>query len=305
MPPVPPRRQRLGAVTAIALTLSAATWLAGCGRPDRKGPPAYYGPIESLDHVVRQINANNERLDTLYLDTDFDAELVDERGKRKSIGGEGIILFTAPQNLLFRGEHRIGGLLFEIGSNFDRYWLSIPRNEVDTMWWGRYEHLGKPCVEPMPIRPDLILEVLGVSQVRPDLTQLPAPVMRFNHDRDAYMLTWVDRIPDRFVARREIWYDRKTMRPINVLLFDDAGRVLLRAYLADHEQVELAKTPREQWPWVATKYELFFPQSGAKLSLDVKRALKSYRRAPNAAAFRFPSNPGVAKVIQLDERCGP
>jgi hypothetical protein len=40
--------------------------------------------------------------------------------------------------------------------------------------------------------------------------QQPSPVMLFNNDYDAYMILWTVMLPDRWVAQREIWYDRKT-----------------------------------------------------------------------------------------------
>ncbi len=299
---------RRTAIRRFMLTLAAliAFVVAGCGH-QRKGAPAYYGPTLPLADVVAQINKNNAQLNTLWMEHKYDARLVDENKKKTTIWGDGYLLYRSPQDLLFTGELPVGKA-FEIGSNGWRYWLRVPVSQVSTMWWGLYEHLGKPCVQEMPIRPDLILAVLGINAIATDLTQMPAPVLRFNHDRDAYMITWVTRGPDRLIASREIWYDRKTLQPMNVLLFDANGRVLLRAYLTEHEPVEVEKTPKAQWPVVARKYELFFPPSGSKMKIEVRRAMKQMRKgravSPNDAAFEFPDPPGVSKVIQLDEGCG-
>lgn len=290
---------------ALPLVAALCVALAGCN-PSRKGPKPYYGPTLPMAQLVEQINRNNAQLNTLWIEHDYSAKLIDDKGKRTTIWGDGYLLYRSPQDLLFTGDLPTGRA-FELGSNGWRYWMRVPASQVSTMWWGSYEHLGKPCVEEMPIRPDLILAVLGVSAIPTDFTQLPAPVLRFNHDRDAYMITWVTRGPNRLIASKEVWYDRKSLNPVNVLLFDDDGRVLLRAYLTEHAPVEIEKTPKEQWPVVPRQYDLFFPPSGSTIEIDVRRVMKQMRKgravSPNDAAFEFPDPPGVSKVIQLDENC--
>lgn len=299
------RRTTFRRIALPLLIALIALVITGC-RPDRKGPPPYYGETLPLTDVVARINNNNAQLNTLWMEHKYDAQLVDDNKKKTTIWGDGYLLYRSPQDLLFTGELPVGKA-FEIGSNGWRYWMRVPVSQVSTMWWGLYEHLGKPCVQEMPIRPDLILAVLGVNSISVDFTQMPAPVMRFNHDRDAYMITWVTRGPDRLIATKEVWYDRKTLHPLNVLLFDANGRVLLRAYLTKHEPVEIEKVEKAQWPVVARKYDLFFPPSGSKMTIEVRRAMKQMRRgravSPNDAAFEFPDPPGVSKVIQLDEGC--
>lgn len=291
--------------TLAAVALVGAMAIAGCSH-QKKGPPPYTGEIDQIETVVAKINENNSQLNTLWMEHKYDATLIDDNGKKTSLWGDGYLLYRSPQDLLFTGDIPTGRI-FEIGSNGYRYWFRVPAPQVDTMWWGLYENLGKPCVKDMPIRPDLILAVLGVSSIQTDLTQMPAPVMRFNHDRDCYMITWVTRGDDKLIATKEIWYDRKTLHPINVLLFDRDGRVLLRAYLSGFQPVEIEKAAKESWPVVARKFELFFPLSGSKMTIDIRRAMKQMRKgravSPNDAAFQFPDPPGVSKVIQLDEGC--
>jgi hypothetical protein len=283
----------------------------GC-RP--KGPPpgqpkAYFGPTEPLADVVDAINQNNRKLPTLWAEVDrMRATFVDDRGKwqDETLDG-GNLLYQAPRSVRVLGDKIVLGNVVEIGSNDETYWFAV-KEGPKTAWWGRYQNLGKPCSDPIPIRPDLVLEVLGISTIETDLTRLPAPVMRFNSDADAYMLVWNAKLPDRWIAVKEVWYDRQTKRPKLVNLFDADGRVVLRAYLAQHKPVELANLPKEQWPVVATDYDLFFPETGSKLRLWLGQVKLSNRGAPSARTFNFSPEPkrlGVSKVIQLDARCGP
>ena len=70
--------------------------------------------------------------------------------------------------------------------------------------------------------------------------------MRFNNDADVYMFVWSIRGIDRFIAQKEIWYDRATKQPRRVYLFDDNGRVILRAFLRNHAPLEVPGAPRDR-----------------------------------------------------------
>ena len=132
-------------------------------------------------------------------------------------------MYRAPREFALVGSKSPIGTVVKIGSNQDDYWFSLPaQGGPDTAWWGRYKYLGADCTQPIPIRPDLLLEVLGVLTINPDLNQLPVPVMRFNHGADAYMFIWNTRSPraDRWLASKEVWYDRTTLQPTMVVGFD-------------------------------------------------------------------------------------
>lgn len=285
--------------------------LAGCGGKTaqrQRGDPPYFGPTETMVQVVEQINANNVPLRSLWARTDIEAELVEpDKGKRTTVIANGLLVHRKPSELRMSGNKDPLGRVFDLGSDGERFWMisKVPDNE--RMWWGHYRNVGKPCAGEIPIRPDLLLEVLGVSDVGPEFLQSPAPTMRFNPDADAYMLVWImpapDGGPERWVAQKEIWYDRQTKLPSAVLLFDRHGRVVLRAYLSRHAPVAVEGLPRERWPRVATDYRLFFPDTGSKMWLSLTDMQTENRGAPNDRTFAFPDRPGVAEVIQIDEAC--
>jgi hypothetical protein len=110
------------------------------------------------------------------------------------------------------------------------------------------------------------------------------------------------------VALKEVWYDRKTRRPTMVLLYDENGRVVLRAWLRNHEPVESPDLPKEQWPVAASEYRLYFPETRSSMTLKLRNMQVSRKGIPNDRTFVFDPSPaklGVSKVIQLDEACGP
>ena len=297
---------RLSAAT-LTLLVVLATGCAPRKSAEPGGPaPLYTGPTEPMAEVVAAINANNAALPTLWARHYFEANIVDADGKKQFVNGDGVLLYKQPQGMRLVGEKTGVGKVFEIGSDDERYWLSMtPPNQPSRMWWGWYRNLGKPCVDArsMPIRPDLVLQVLGVSTVNTNFLEPPVPTMRFNNDARAYMFVWNVPLRDRWVAQKEIWYDLETKRPRLVLLFDADGRVVLRAQLAKHEPVELPGVPEAQWPVVARQYKLYFPDTGSTMTFDLDEVEPERRGVPTRRGIAFPQDPNVDEVTQLDEAC--
>lgn len=292
---------------ALILLLATVVLSPGC-RPRRDGAtatqPPYVGPTQPMAEVVAEINANNAAVPTLWARHYFEANIVDEKEQSHFVNGDGVLLYQSPRGMRLVGTKAAAGTVFELGSTDDRYWLTLVP-ERDTMWWGWYRNLGKPCVDlrAMPVRPDLVLEVLGVATINTNFLEPPAPVMRFNNDADAYMFVWSVPLAGRWAARKEIWYDRATKLPRRVFLFDENGRVVLRARLSRHAAVEVAEVPQERWPRVARAYDLFFPDTGSTMSFELDEVALDRKGVPTQRGITFPADPTVRQVIQLDENC--
>jgi hypothetical protein len=177
-----------------------------------------------------------------------------------------------------------------------QYWVAVVP-EVATEWWGYYKNLGKPCSRPIPIRPDLVMEVLGVSEIDTNFLRPPVPTLRFNNDRDVYMLTFNVPLRDKWAVQKEVWYDRKTKLPTCVLLFDENGRIQLRAYLSNHQVLEGSDGRK-----IATNYQLFFPDSHDQLVFDLKNPKLTKKGLPREGTIqRRPI--GDVREVRLDEDC--
>jgi hypothetical protein len=278
--------------------------LCGCAanKPSTAVKAPYLGPTQPMSEVIAEINRNNLAIRSLWARHYYEATFLDEKKQPHFVNGDGILLFLKPMDLRLVGTKPAVGTIFEIGSTAERYWMKVVP-ESDTLWWGKYRNLGKPCVQEIPVRPDLILQVLGVSDIDTNFNEQPVPVMRFNPDEDAYMFLWTVHAPDRWIAQKEVRYDRVTKHPKMVLLFDDNGRVVLRAYLSQFQPVEIPDTPKERWPVVATDYRLFFPDSRTKMSFQLSHVRAQNRGVPRPGSIRFPDEPGVSRVIQIDKDC--
>ena len=274
----------------LALCLLAASSCA-----PREASTAYNGPTEPMATIVQRINQNNAPIRSLYASHSFEALLYDDKGKGHAFSGDGRLLFRKPDDLLLKAKGVVD--FFEVGSNADRYWFTVYPGEVSTQWWGEKSRFTQSKASQIPIRPDLLLEVLGVLDLDTNFMRPPAPTMRFNNDADAYMFVWAAPLPDRWVALKEVWYDRRTALPKLVLLFDENGRIVLRAYLSEHRDVEGIQGK------IATRFELYFPETRSRLSFRLLDVRSQFQRGkatlPNDASFAFPEDPGVEKRIEI------
>jgi hypothetical protein len=291
---------------AVCTWIAAALLFQGCRHiqpPSRVDRPPWTGPTQDLSRIVAEINANNSRIPSVWSRHRYIAAIRDDKGHVDEAGGDGYLQYRAAGDLWFTGNKDIYGKVFEIGSNAERYWvkMQIPQRPTQ-MWWGNYANLGKPCVKSMPVQPDLLMEVLGIDVIPSDFTSEPAPVMRFNAEEHAYVIVWSYRTRDRWVAQKEVWFDRKDLWPTRVLLYDPRGRVQVRADLSKHQPVEgtFVGPP----PVMATQYNLSFPESQTRMQIELEQPRIEYKGRPNNSTFRFPGTADVSEVIQIDEDCG-
>jgi hypothetical protein len=285
---------RFMSMKTLSLAIVLLSIISGCAKTIQTRPP-YDGPTQTMAQVITQINANNAKITTLWSSHSFQATLVDDKGKSHSFSGDGYLLFTKPANLLLTAKGIIP--FFEIGSNDNQYWFTAFPDEVSTQWYGLKNNLTDESARQIPIRPDLILEVLGVSDIDTNFLAPPVPVMRFNNDAWAYMFTWNRPLTNRWVAEKEVWYDVETKLPKLILLFDANGRIILRAYLSEHKPIEPGGG------MIATRYQLFFPENKSQMSFhmtDVRPSIKKGKvTIPNPGSFVFPEEPGVKKQIEI------
>ena len=185
---------------AAALALLALT---GCAPTKTPVDKTWKGPTDPMAQVVADINANNAKVPTLWARHYYEATIVDDKKQSHFVNGNGALLYRGPRGMRLVGKKDPVGTVFEVGSTDEAYWLSIVP-EMDTMWWGKYANLGKPCVDRVPIQPNGVLEVLGVGLIETNFAEPPAPVMRFNNDTDSYMFVWVAPAanPSRLVAQK-------------------------------------------------------------------------------------------------------
>ena len=284
-------------VTIIAICLL----LTGC--PPAPTHEGYFGETKPMSEVVANINANNQKITTLWSQFSYELWVHDQDEKKTEhyVHDTGVLLYAKPNEFLMRG-NSIKGLLFEVGSSAGedaQFWVTVTEGMRSQMW-GHYKNLGKPCMKMknVPIRPDLLIEVLGVSDFDTNFLKPPVPVMKFINDAGGfYSFTWSVRAADRWVAVKEVWYNRDYL-PIKVLLFDENGRILIRADLTEHRELEGGDGRK-----IATQYKLFFPDTKDALNFRYLNAKVSQKGIPRPGTIRRRDPGDDIRQVQIDENC--
>lgn len=280
-------------LNALFVILVAALLLAGC----QAQPPRAQGPQLSLPDLVAKINANNQKIPTLWARIGMYAEIRDpETGKKTTVYAadrDGSLQYRASNELRLRVIKDVAGLVLDLGLNQERFWVAAPEGP-NTMWWGE---VGGHDVSPsqMPIRPQDVLEVLAIRPI--DLAGPDAPTMRYNGKEKAYVLTWYRPEAGRYAVSRQVFYDQKSLEPKTVLLFDTAGKLALRAKLSNYGEIDAPSKPA---PSVSKEVELYMPESRSTANLRLLDVALSRGELPNDTSFRYPEKPPVAKVIRVD-----
>ena len=287
--------RRMRAVPVIWIIL-AATLHGGCV-PQQKERPPYAGPVLPLRQLVDGLNARNDQLPTLRGEGYFSAKLYDERGKYTSVDGDLTLLYRQSLDLRLVGKV-LAQTVFDLGSNANRYWLVLPRDQ--TMWWGERAKLAGAGARRLPVRPDLVQQVLEVAPLASDFLREPVPVLQVDRAAYAYRLSWNVRLSDRWALRKQVWYDIQTLLPKRVELYDEHGQVVLSAELRDYAPLKgdfagLA-------PQVAMEYKMAFPANGSTFRINLRELALKRKNVPNAGNFTFPAGRAdVSKVIAVDD----
>lgn len=295
---------------AFIAILIAGSHLVGCGphppgpstpEENRLNPPG----LMTMEAVVHAINGNNERIPSLWSSLNYSATIHDNGQVHSVSSDEGYLLYQRPAGFRLVGKQALVGTVFDIGSNGREYWLEVVPG-TNRLWWGKYADLANFASDrlPIPIRPDLVMEVLPVAPINTDFNAQPVPTMRYDNAADAYVFDFNVKAPDRWLAEKEVWYDRATLRPRRVILYDANGRPVLRATLSMDVRVRMAGGSPNDWPVVPGDYKLFFPDSGSSIEFSLKDVMLERRTGraviPNPASFRVPDVAGTdVRAIQI------
>ena len=294
------------------LLLSALVVLVACRAAAAPTAPAILPPADFLDRH----NAWADRLPHLWARADLTLNFPkDETGQKREQHDLGGHLFLAKPDRLFVHGEVLGKDVFTVGMNPERFWLWI-RPEVNTVWTGRRGGEGE---RRFILSPADLMMALGVFRIAID----PAVPAEFVAQAGHYILT--ERYPSTAAPaapaapadppaaaarvdpsgppaalspaasgpRRRVWFDRETLRPVRVDLFDEAGRRLLLAELLRYQPAGPDQTP------VCTAYRARFYGDGQEMVLVLRLSGVDLRKEPNPKVFDFRPAPG-AKVIDLD-----
>lgn len=294
----------MGVVSVLAASCLMA---GGCGQK-KPAPPVvvYTGPLLSTAELLRGINKRADGTKSVWARHSFSLTARDKKGRVMDVSGDGVLMYqrsaSSPVGAKLRlvGNKDLAGNIFEMGSDDTRYWFSVTP-EVSTMWWGKLANRDLPCTEGLPVRPDEVLSVLGLALAEVDPTREPAPVVTYREQPAAYEVLWSAATPAGRRPIRRVMYDRQTLRPMAVTLFEADGRVAVTATLSNYPVSGGAVSAGAVD--VAGSMTIQFPSRGATLQLQLRDVVSSRNGIPNERSIVFPSEPRVEHVLQVDEGC--
>ncbi|MBN2376246.1 MAG: hypothetical protein JXD22_07590 [Sedimentisphaerales bacterium] len=279
----------------VFLLVGVIFLLAGCPKPIDNVPVQ---DALSRSEALELYNANVKAIPAFSATIHkWKARFTDSDGDKKNFDELGGKLYYHPianQNLppkLYLKTSVLGRGALIIGSNQQEYWMYSEWAERGG--WGKYEHLGKPCAENIPIHPLTLLEFIGLMPLDES-----SPNIIYENRPDTYVITIVD--PDsEFMNRREIIFDRRSGLPSRIIAYDKTNQPTISSELKNYKQLANAVIPGDiilAWP----ERDAFFQLNLVSLKPDFKNG----KVADRSRLFRrpHPKNDNQ-QFIQIDEQC--
>ena len=268
----------------------SATLLAGacCGcspKPAGTGIERGSAPGEpdSIQEVIARVNRNAAGMDFVFRGGVTAAGEYRHGDKLESFELHGPLLYRRPKNLYLKLEH-VGGTL-EAGSNEDEFWL-WEKFQSPRYSWGRHDRMVGDFDADLPLRPDLLAEVLGLGDLSADTKGPLGPAMWVGShsyeliflDRDESGRTRLSKAID--VDRHEpflvksLVYFRHDGRPVVQVGLDDYGPIAGSAVLMPR-RIRIDWLPDRGWVELrfTTMQRFDKPEAEARFRSPLERGL--------------------------------
>ncbi|MBE3095685.1 MAG: hypothetical protein IMZ44_00985 [Planctomycetes bacterium] len=273
---------------------------AGCGPMRAPAAQAAVAPRLSPAEVIERHNAWADSVQQLWSRAAVGLVMPrnEGRGNRARYDMDGHLFLVKPDRLFLHGQI-LGQEVFKMGTGGERFWLWI-RPKVNTVWTGRRGGEGE---RRFILAPDDLMLAMGMFRI--DLS--PEAPAEFEAQPHAYVLTIQQRLGAALLPQRRIWFDRRTLRPIRVDLFDEGGTAIVMAELLAYEKVgemDVCAAYRVRF-YGDEEVDLVLVLSNVRLDKKISDAVFEYKVPPGAqvedldAVFEYKVPPG-AKVEDLD-----
>lgn len=277
-----------------AWLLGLASLVAGCPPPPRPQPLQAL----PLDQAIELVNENAARLSTgLKATGPVRGQVVVADGCRHRFDLSGKLLLIPPRHLRFDVQNAIGRTEFLLGSNADYFWLHVERDD-DTFRFGRYATPeGERTIE-LPIRPDWLIEALGLNALPSDTTGVTGPVQLIERARQKLLFISYD-ARGQGMIRKEYWLSRYAPRLVECVVFrDEIGVELMHSHLSDYRRTG------ETGPLLPRRIRVDWPTQDSWIEFQVRRWQERDDLTIDLPAFELPA-PGSLRerhrrVIDID-----
>jgi len=243
------------AFVAIALVFGSA----GC--PPREAPPVIRFDPVPLREAAGVVNDNNGTIGgTLQARRGFArGYFADADGKQRQFSYDANLLFFPPRHLRLDLK-TLGRSHVQFGSNDARYWVAV-KPQIDTLWWGRHDARPVHRTSQLIIRPDLMVDALGLSSVPTGDQEGLTVMQRITPDFQQVLVTETY-AGSRPYLSREYWLKRYDRRLVDRIIFRDAlGQVAMISRLSDYKRIG------DDGPILPHRIELDWPAGDSRMTL--------------------------------------
>lgn len=275
---------------AVALAMLAA----GC--PPLPPPPPL-GPLQ-VNEAIEIVNRNAGRVSAgLRATGAVRGSVLVTEGRRHHFDLHGTLLVIPPRRLRFDVQNAFGRTEFLLGSNEQYFWSFVSRDD-DTLRFGRYDTADEERAFDVPVRPDWLMEALGLNALPADTTGPGGPVQIIEDERQELLFIEYDG-QGQGMVRKEYWLSRRDPRLVERVVFrDEIGCELMRSQLSDYKPLN------GSGPLLAHHVRVDWPTRGSWLELQVNRWRQDDRLTPQLPAFDLPAWESLIeqydRVIDID-----
>jgi len=189
-----------------------------------------------MSEVINRVNRNAAGMDFLLRAGGVTATGEYMPGTdRKTFQFNGTLLYRRPRSLYLKLEH-VGGTI-EAGSNPEEFWF-WEKFQTPRYSWGRHEGMGVDLDADIPLRPDLLAEVLGLGDLPANTRGPGGPALWVGPG--TYELVFEDYDPTgQAYLTKTIDVDRYEPFLVRSLVyFRRDGQPLMQAKLGDYRPIE-------------------------------------------------------------------
>ncbi len=281
------RRMAAGAVAVCLLTL------IGCD--GHRHDDMELGPVLPLESAIALANASATGMPPglQALGSARGHVMVDSQEKRH-FDCDANLLLMLPRHLRLDLQ-AFGQSQVLFGSNEQVYWLHVVP-QVDTYWWGRYAEIDVTDIANIPVRPDMIVEALGIVGLPTDTMGGEGPFQRVEGEHQQLLFITYD-ADGQGRLYKEYWLSRRGDRQIEQIIFrDDLGREQMRSKLSDYRPLAGAG------PLLPHRVDVTWPERDAHLLLRVRTWKPQPVLTPAHRAFQPPhvGEQQFKKVVDID-----
>ncbi len=278
----------------VGAVLSCLPVLIGCN--GHRNGPIELGPVLPMESAIALANASTAGLPAglQALGSARGHVTVDSHEKRH-FDCDANLLVIPPRHLRLDLQ-TLGQTQVLFGSNDQVYWLHVVP-QVDTYWWGRYSQIELTDIANIPIRPDMIVEALGIAGLPTDTIGSEGPFQRVEGEHQQLLFVTYD-AEGQGRLYKEYWLSRRGSRQIEQIVFrDDYGREQMRSKLSDYRP--LAGHPGPSLPHCV---DVTWPERDAHLLLRVRTWKPQPILTPAHRAFVPPhlSGQSFKKTVDID-----